>query len=103
MDVTELRAATLPAQERALARPAKAAEADEAARKFEALLLNQALEAMFEGIETDGPFGGGYGEEVFRSMMLEQVADSMAAQGNGFGIAGHVRAQIAQYADIKKG
>lgn len=103
MDVTELRAATLPAQERPLARPVKAAEADEAARKFEALLLNQALETMFEGIETDGPFGGGYGEEVFRSMMLEQVADSMATHGNGFGIAGHVRAQIAQYADIKEG
>lgn len=77
--------------------------ATEAARKFEALLLNQALNAMFEGVSTEGMFGGGYAEEVFRGMMLETVADSMASTAGGFGIAGHVRAQIAQYGQAQGG
>ena len=83
--------------------PMTGAAADEAARKFEALLLNQALSSMFEGVATDGMFGGGYAEEVFRGMMLENVADSMASSGGGLGIAGPVRAQIAQYGLVQEG
>lgn len=83
--------------------PMTGKDATEAARKFEALLLHQALDSMFEGVATDGPFGGGYAEEVFRGMMLETVADTMASAGGGFGIAGHVRAQIAQYGQAKEG
>lgn len=83
--------------------PAAGPAAAEAARKFEALLLSQALNSMFEGVSTEGLFGGGYAEEVFRSMMLEAVADSMAANGGGLGIAGHVRAQIAQYGQAQEG
>ncbi|MFV3076838.1 rod-binding protein [Niveispirillum fermenti] len=79
------------------------AGAAEAARKFEALLLSQALNSMFEGVSTEGLFGGGYAEEVFRSMMLEAVADGMASSGGGLGIAGHVRAQIAQYGQAQEG
>ncbi len=78
-------------------------DATEAARKFEALLLQQALDSMFEGVATDGPFGGGYAEEVFRGMMLETVADNMASAHGGFGIAGPVRAQIAQYGQSQEG
>ncbi|WP_051329909.1 rod-binding protein [Niveispirillum irakense] len=105
MDASDLRiAANPPAMStRPDIVPSDARAADKAARNFEALLLHQTLEAMFEGISTDGAFGGGFGEEVFRGMMLESVAQSMANSGAGFGIAGPVRAQIAAYADAKKG
>ena len=29
---------------------------------------------MFSGIKTDGMFGGGQGEQMFRSLMIDQYA-----------------------------
>lgn len=52
-----------------------------AAHDFEAVYMQQMLSHMWEGIETDGPFGGGHGEEVFRSMMIEQYGKMIADSG----------------------
>jgi Rod binding domain-containing protein len=48
---------------------------------------------MFEGIETDGPFGRGPGEAIFRSLMLDQYSKTIASQG-GFGLADAVKRQL---------
>jgi Rod binding domain-containing protein len=48
---------------------------------------------MFSGIETDGPFGGGQGEDVFRPMLLDQYADAVA-RGGGVGVADAVLKEI---------
>ncbi len=48
---------------------------------------------MFEGIKTDGPFGGGYGESMFRSLMIEHYSKTIADQG-GFGLADQVKREI---------
>ena len=32
---------------------------------------------MFSGIKTDGLFGGGQGEEMFRSMMIDQYGKQL--------------------------
>ena len=48
---------------------------------------------MFQGIKTDGVFGGGPGEEIFRSLMLEQYGKRIAADG-GFGLADTVKRQL---------
>ncbi len=53
----------------------------EAAKKFEALFMTEMLGHMYEGIETDGPFGGGRGEEIFRSLMIEQYGQKIASSG----------------------
>lgn len=50
----------------------------EAAREFEAVFISQMIKPMFEGIETDNMFGGGKGEEVFRSMMIEEYGKEIA-------------------------
>jgi Rod binding domain-containing protein len=42
-----------------------------AAKDFEAVFINEFMGSMFEGVSTDGPFGGGPGETMFRSMMIE--------------------------------
>ena len=34
---------------------------------------------MFSGISTDGPFGGGEGEEMFRSLMIDQYGKAIEA------------------------
>ena len=66
---------------------------DEAAQKFEAAFLTQMLKPMFEDIKPDPVFGGGKGEEIFQSMMLEQYGQMMAERG-GIGIADQVRAEM---------
>ena len=48
---------------------------------------------MFSGLSTDGIFGGGYGEKVYRDMMNEQYAKATAANG-GIGVADQVYREI---------
>lgn len=52
-----------------------------AAVKFEAMFMNEMLSHMFTGIDSNGPFGGGHGEEMFRSLMVEQYGQIAAKSG----------------------
>ena len=75
---------------------AKITDADKAAKAakdFEAVFINEMVGTMFEGIGTDGPFGGGPGEAIFRSMMIENYSKTIAAQG-GFGLADAVKREL---------
>jgi Rod binding domain-containing protein len=72
---------------------ANEAAMDKAAKEFESVFIAQFLGSMFSGIKTDGPFGGGQGEEMFRSMMLDKYAGSIVA-GGGFGIAANIKAEM---------
>ncbi len=56
------------------------------AQDLEGVFLNTLTKQMFSSIKTDGPFGGGFGEETWRSMQSEQLANTMAENG-GLGIA----------------
>lgn len=71
------------------------AKAREAAESFEAFFLSQYFEHMFVGIRTDGPFGGGQGENVFRSMLMQEYGKTVA-KGGGIGIADAVYQSILQ-------
>ena len=66
---------------------------DKAANEFESVFISQFLGSMFSGIKTDGPFGGGQGEEMFRSLMIDQYGKSMQQRG-GFGLADAVTRQL---------
>lgn len=68
-------------------------QARHVAEQFERMFISEMLGPMFQGIETDGPFGGGNAEATFRPMLLDQYADSIAKQG-GIGIADKVMAEI---------
>jgi peptidoglycan hydrolase FlgJ len=68
-------------------------QAKAVAQQFERMFITEMLQPMFQGIETDGPFGGGQGEEVFRPMLLDQYADAVA-RGGGVGIADAVMKEI---------
>lgn len=65
----------------------------EAAVDFESFFLSQMFSEMFSGIETDPLFGGGAGEDVFRSMMIQQFGKSVAQSG-GVGIADAVMREM---------
>jgi peptidoglycan hydrolase FlgJ len=62
-------------------------------RQFESMFLSQMLQPMFAGIKTDGPFGGGHGEEAFRSLQIDEYAKGLTAAG-GVGIAAAVQREI---------
>ena len=68
---------------------------------FEGFFISMAMESMFSGIETDGLFGGGHGERVFRSMMLQEVGKSIA-ESSSIGIADAVQREIISLQEVQK-
>jgi Rod binding domain-containing protein len=75
-------------------------KAREAAVEFEGFFIASALESMFSGIETDGLFGGGHGEKVFRSMLLQEYGKSIAEK-SGLGIADTVQREILKLQEVQ--
>ncbi|MGD0190971.1 MAG: rod-binding protein [Rhizomicrobium sp.] len=67
--------------------------AKKAATQFESVFISQFLGSMFEGISTDGPFGGGQGEAMFRSMMLDEYGKQIEARG-GIGLSAAITRQL---------
>lgn len=88
------------AQQTPLASPPKPtaseAKADAAAKEYESVFISQFLGSMFSGIKTDGIMGGGQGEEMFRSLMVDQYAKGIQQRG-GFGIAAHMKAELLKH------
>lgn len=63
------------------------------AEDFESVFIAQLVETMWEGVESEAPFGGGQGEKVFRSMLNENYAKDIAKTG-GIGLADQVYREI---------
>lgn len=68
---------------------------DKAAQEFEAVYISQMLTPMFEGLDTDGMFGGGNAENIYRSMMIDEYG-KMIAKSGGIGLADAVRAEMLE-------
>lgn len=62
---------------------------EETAEAFEASFLSQMLKPMFEGLSTDGLFGGGQAEATWRSFLLDEMAKKTVSAG-GIGLVGPV-------------
>ena len=69
------------------------AQMRETAEAFEASFLSQMLKPMFEGIQTDGPFGGGEGEATWRSFLIDAMAKQTVKAG-GVGLADTVMSEM---------
>jgi peptidoglycan hydrolase FlgJ len=67
---------------------------------FEAFFLSQVFENMFAGVQTDSVFGGGNGETVYRSLLLQQYS-KVAAKSGGVGIADAVQREILRAQETK--
>ncbi|MCP8883522.1 rod-binding protein [Devosia sp. XJ19-1] len=63
------------------------------AQDLEGVFLNMLTKEMFASIKSDENFGGGFGEETWRSMQAEQLANTMAQSG-GVGIADDLMGQM---------
>ena len=73
--------------------PAKRAQIRKAADDFENVFVSQMLGHMFDGIGVDETFGGGHGEEMFRSMLTNEYGKQVSRSG-GFGIADQVYREL---------
>lgn len=70
-----------------------AAAAERTAKEFEGFFISQMLQAMFAGVKTPEPFGGGPGEDSFRGLLIEEYGKQLSANG-GIGLAAPLKAEI---------
>jgi Rod binding domain-containing protein len=72
---------------------AKRSQIKQTAQNFESSFLSVMFQQMFTGISTDGPFGGGQGEEMFRSVLTDAMAKQVSKAG-GIGVAASVEREM---------
>jgi len=65
----------------------------ETAQNFEASFLSVMLNEMFKGVEQSAPFGGGQGEQMFKSFFADAVAKQVTRAG-GIGVAASVEREM---------
>lgn len=82
--------------------PAIRAKLHKAANEFEATFVSQMVSTMFEGVEVDETFGGGHGEEMFRSMLVQEYGKTVTQRG-GFGLAGPVYQELLRAQEAANG
>ncbi|MBJ7484380.1 rod-binding protein [Brevundimonas sp.] len=79
--------ASTPAQLAQTARMRRTAE------DFETSFMSQMMKPMFEGLSTDGMFGGGEAEATWRSFLIDAMA-KQAVKAGGIGLTDTVMAEM---------
>ncbi len=74
--------------------------AKKAAQEFETFFASQVLQQMFSDVKTDGLFGGGHGEEMFRSLLLDAYAKKIGSAGS-FGIGSMVMKSLLAQQEVQ--
>lgn len=101
---------TMPSYDPSLAAPRTPAmaattreKAAKTAKAFETQFVSQMYQHMFEGIETDGLFGGGSGEKMFRSLLIDEYAKITTNRpgGSGFGIAPAIEKMLLKQQEVQ--
>jgi len=69
------------------------ANIETAAQDFEAMFATQLLKPMFDTIPVDSVFGGGNGEAVMRTFLLQEYGKLVAKTGV-LGLASQVKAEM---------
>ena len=77
------------------------AQIRDAAEQFEAVYLSEMLGPMFESLDAEGPFGGGSGERMFRSVLVQEYSLAIAKSG-GVGIADAVERELLKMQEVNQ-
>ena len=76
---------------------------EERARKkgeeFEALFLSELLAPAFENLESEGMFGAGHSEQIYRSLLVDEYGKAIAKNG-GIGVAEAVQQEILKLQEV---
>ena len=73
----------------------------QSAQDFESSFLSVMLAQMFKGVETEAPFGGGQGEEMFKSFFTDAVAKQVSRSG-GIGLAATVEREMLKMQGLQE-
>lgn len=68
-------------------------EVEKAAVQFEAMLVKQMLGAMWQSVPKEGLLSGSNEEEIFRDMLNEALAETVA-KSQGIGIKAVIRGEL---------
>ncbi|MDX2028025.1 MAG: rod-binding protein [Alphaproteobacteria bacterium] len=77
----------------ALKKLGRGGNVDRAAQDFEAMFMTQMLQPMFDGLGNDPMFGGGHGEKVMRTFLLQEYG-KIIAKGGHLGLADVVKKEM---------
>ena len=77
------------------AAPARDGATSAAASKFEAMMIGQMLQPMFDTVAEDKTFGGGSAEGMLRPMLVSEYANLMEQRG-GLGLDDAIQQALAQ-------
>lgn len=80
---------------------AKRGKIKETAQNFEASFLSVMMQQMFEGVKTAAPFGGGQGEEMFKSVMADAMSKQVAKAG-GVGLSHTIEREMLKLQGLKE-
>ncbi len=78
---------------------AKELSAKRAADEFEAIFISQMLKSMSVGVKTDGMFGGGQSEAIYKDLMNEELGKVMTSKG-GIGMSDAIYREILKNQEV---
>ena len=82
-----------PAPVLTAAQLAKRGRIEQTSKDFEASFLSVMLGQMMKDVNTQAPFGGGPGEDAFKSFMADAMAKQVVKAG-GLGLAASVQKEM---------
>jgi len=71
-----------------------------AAQQFAGMFMSQMFSHMFEGVGKDTMFGGGQGEEMFRSVLVDEYGKAAAKSGS-LGISDKIMHALIAQQEVK--
>jgi flagellar protein FlgJ len=80
---------------------ARRAQIKKTAEDFETSFLSEMLKPMFQGLSTDGPFGGGEAEGTWRSFMIDAMAKQTVKAG-GIGLTSTVMSEMLKMQEARQ-
>jgi Rod binding domain-containing protein len=92
-DGAAMRSAPLAAAAAHAPAAADTARVRRVAEDFEAMFLAEMLKPMFAELTAEEPFGGGSGEDIWRTFEVEEFGKALARAG-GIGLADDVARQM---------
>lgn len=69
---------------------------------FETMFMTNMLTPMFDTVDVDENFGGGHGEEMFRSLLTNEYAKGITAHGN-LGLGNQVYRELLRAQEASNG
>lgn len=83
-----------------LGKKADERQARKVAQDFESFFIGQMLQPMFKDIRAEEPFDGGHGEDIWRTMQVEEYGKAISRAG-GIGIADMVYREMLKAQEVK--